>query len=198
MGTLIALFTLWLLISVPLTFAGTIIGRNINGDPNFPTRLSQVPRQIPDMPWFGQRWVYILLGGLLPFGSIFIEMYFLFSSYWQYKFYYVYGFVFIVFIILSVVLVCVSIVSIYFLLSSEDYRWHWVSLLSGSVTGFYVYLYAIYYFFTKTNIHGSMQIFFYFGYSLLFSITISLICGGISFFGSRFFVYQIYKNLKID
>jgi len=197
-GTMVILLLLWLFISVPLSFFGTIIGRNTNGKPNFPTRLSQVPRQIPDMPWYAQRWVYILLGGLLPFGSIFIEMYFVFSSYWQYKYYYVYGFILVVFIILSVVLICVSIVSAYFLLSSEDYRWHWVSLLSGAVTGLYVYLYCIYYFFAKTHMHGLMQTMFYFGYMLLFCFTISLICAGISYFGARIFVYQIYKNLHID
>ena len=30
--------------------------------------------------------------GILPFGSIFIEMYFIFTSFWAYKIYYVYGF----------------------------------------------------------------------------------------------------------
>ena len=34
-----------------------------------------------------------LLGGILPFGSIFIEMYFILTSFWAYKIYYVYGFI---------------------------------------------------------------------------------------------------------
>ena len=37
-------------------------------------------------------WVIVLVGGILPFGSIFIEMYFIFTSFWAYKIYYVYGF----------------------------------------------------------------------------------------------------------
>ena len=37
-------------------------------------------------------WVIVALGGVLPFGSIFIEMYFIFTSFWAYKIYYVYGF----------------------------------------------------------------------------------------------------------
>ena len=37
-------------------------------------------------------WVIVALGGILPFGSIFIEMYFIFTSFWAYKIYYVYGF----------------------------------------------------------------------------------------------------------
>ena len=39
-----------------------------------------------------EHWVIILVGGILPFGSIFIEMYFIFTSFWAYKIYYVYGF----------------------------------------------------------------------------------------------------------
>ena len=38
----------------------------------------------------------IPLTGVLPFGSIFIEMYFIFTSFWNYKFYYVYGFMLLV------------------------------------------------------------------------------------------------------
>ena len=38
------------------------------------------------------------------------------------KFYYVYGFLFLVFLILTTVTVCVTIVVTYFLLNNEDYR----------------------------------------------------------------------------
>lgn len=86
--------------------------------------------------------VIIALGGILPFGSIFIEMYatscfssksranypltsryFIFTSFWAYKIYYVYGFMLLVVLILIVVTVCVTIVCTYFLLNAEDYRW---------------------------------------------------------------------------
>ena len=63
--------------------------------------------------------VIILLGGVLPFGSIFIEMYFIFTSFWAYKIYYVFGFMLLVFAILTVVTVCVTIVCTYFLLNAE-------------------------------------------------------------------------------
>lgn len=48
-------------------------------------------------------------GGILPFGAIFIEMYFVFTAFWNYKFYYVYGFMLLAFIILTIVTVCVTI-----------------------------------------------------------------------------------------
>ena len=75
-----------------------------------------------------------MLSGLLPFGSIFIEMYFVFTSFWNYKFYYVYGFMLLVYIILTIVTVCVTIVVTYFLLNNEDYRWPWTSFCASAST----------------------------------------------------------------
>lgn len=70
------------------------------------------------------QWGFVaLMGGILPFGSIFIEMHFIFTSFWNYKFYYVYGFLLLVYTLLAIVTVCVTIVSTYFLLNAEDYRW---------------------------------------------------------------------------
>ena len=101
-------------------------------------RINAVPRPIPEKKWFMEPWVIVAVGGVLPFGSIFIEMYFIFTSFWAYKIYYVYGFmllgkiltlesdfstnIFAVFLILLTVTVCVTIVCTYFLLNAEDYR----------------------------------------------------------------------------
>lgn len=77
--------------------------------------------------------------------------YFIFTSFWAYKIYYVYGFMLLVFLILMVVTVCVTIVCTYFLLNAEDYRWQWTSFLAAASTSAYVYLYSCYYFFFKTK-----------------------------------------------
>jgi transmembrane 9 superfamily protein 3 len=94
-------------------------------------RVTQIPRQIPEKAWYLQPLLIIPLGGLLPFGSIYIEMYFVFTSFWNGKFYYVYGFLLLVFSILIVVTACVCIVITYFHLNAEDWRWPWTSFLSG-------------------------------------------------------------------
>lgn len=88
---------IWAFISFPLTLLGTLLGKNINGTPDFPFKAKQVPRHIPDKKWYMEPAVLIHLGGILPFGSIFIEMYFIFTSFWHYKFYYVYGFMLLVY-----------------------------------------------------------------------------------------------------
>jgi len=191
--TMLSLAVIWIVIACPLTFAGTILGRNWDGKPNHPCRINQVPRQIPDKKWFQQPWLHILLSGILPFGSIFIEMYFVFTSFWHYKYYYVYGFMLLVFVILIIVSVCVTIVSTYFLLNAEDWRWYWSSFLSSASTACYVFLYSIYYFFAKTKMNGFFQTFFYFGYMSVFSIGLGILCGAIGFWGTSIFVRKIYQ-----
>jgi transmembrane 9 superfamily member 3 len=123
-GTMIAITCICLFVILPLTLVGTVLGRNLAGQSNSPCRVNAVPRPIPEKRWFMNPIIISFLGGILPFGSIFIEMYFIFTSFWAYKIYYVYGFMLLVFLILTTVTICVTIVCTYFLLNSEDYRWY--------------------------------------------------------------------------
>jgi len=197
-GTMFAVLLIWAFVSFPLTLVGTVVGRNMNGSADNPCRINPVPRLIPEKKWYLHPAVNICLGGILPFGSIFIEMYFIFTSFWHYKYYYVYGFMLLVYIILIIVSVCVTIVSTYFLLNSEDYRWQWVSFLSSSSTAGYVFLYSVYYFFVKTKMSGFFQTCFYFGYMGMFCIGLGILCGALGFIGTSVFVKRIYQNVKID
>jgi len=197
-GTMIAVLAIWAFISAPLTLVGTMVGRNWNGTADNPCRINPVPRQIPEKKWYLHPIVNIILGGILPFGSIFIEMYFMFTAFWHYKYYYVYGFMLLVYVILIVVSVCVTIVSTYFLLNSEDYRWQWVSFLASGSTAGYVFLYSIYYFLVKTKMSGFFQTCFYFGYTAMFCLGLGILCGAIGFIGTSVFVKRIYQNVKVD
>jgi transmembrane 9 superfamily protein 3 len=84
-GTMVVVFILWAFISFPLALLGTVVGRNWSGAPNNPCRVKTIPRPIPEKKWYLTPSVIALMGGLLPFGSIFIEMYFVFTSFWNYK-----------------------------------------------------------------------------------------------------------------
>nr|CAB3491110.1 unnamed protein product [Digitaria exilis] len=112
-GTMVVIFVLWAFISFPLVLLGTVVGRNWSGAPNNPCRVKTIPRPIPEKKWYLTPSVISLMGGLLPFGSIFIEMYFVFTSFWNYKVYYVYGFMLLVFVILIIVTICVTIVGFF-------------------------------------------------------------------------------------
>eukprot|EP00088_Acartia_fossae_P031989 TRINITY_DN32787_c0_g1_i1.p1 TRINITY_DN32787_c0_g1~~TRINITY_DN32787_c0_g1_i1.p1 ORF type:complete len:592 (-),score=97.35 TRINITY_DN32787_c0_g1_i1:248-2023(-) len=197
-GTMVAVSCICIFVILPLTLVGTVLGRNLAGQPDYPCRVNAVPRPIPEKKWFMEPAVIAALGGVLPFGSIFIEMYFIFTSFWAYKIYYVYGFMLLVFVILLIVTICVTIVCTYFLLNAEDYRWQWTSFFSAASTAGYVYLYSIYYFFFKTKMFGFFQTVFYFGYMAVFSIGLGLVCGTIGYLGTSLFVWKIYSTVKID
>nr|XP_004485475.1 transmembrane 9 superfamily member 1 isoform X1 [Cicer arietinum] len=197
-GTMVVVFVIWAFISFPLALLGTVVGRNWSGAPNNPCRVKTIPRPIPEKKWYLTPSVVSLMGGLLPFGSIFIEMYFVFTSFWNYKVYYVYGFMLLVFLILIVVTVCVTIVGTYFLLNAENYNWQWTSFLSAASTGVYVYLYSIYYYYVKTKMSGFFQTSFYFGYTMMFCLGLGILCGAVGHLGSNLFVRRIYRNIKCD
>ncbi|XP_042433677.1 transmembrane 9 superfamily member 1-like [Zingiber officinale] len=197
-GTMVVMFILWAFISFPLALLGTVVGRNWSGSPNNPCRVKTIPRPIPEKKWYLTPSVISLMGGLLPFGSIFIEMYFVFTSFWNYKVYYVYGFMLLVFVILLIVTICVTIVGTYFLLNAENYHWQWTSFFSAASTAIYVYLYSIYYYYVKTKMSGFFQTSFYFGYTLMFSLGLGILCGAVGYLGSTLFVRRIYRNIKCD
>jgi transmembrane 9 superfamily protein 3 len=81
-STMFIMLCLWLLVSFPITFGGTIIGRSVSGKPDNPCRVHPMPKPIPAKRPYQELWVHVILGGILPFGSIFIEMYFVFTAFW--------------------------------------------------------------------------------------------------------------------
>lgn len=197
-GTTFIVILIWGLISFPLTIAGTVIGRNWAGTADLPCRVKRIPSPIPEIPIYFHPIVVSLFSGLLPFGSIFIELYFVMTSFWSYKVYYVYGFMLLSFIILMMVTACICIVGTYFLLNSENYHWQWTSFNGGFSIAFYIYGYCIYYFNHKTNMMGLFQTCYFFGYSAMLAVGVGLVCGFVGYMASSVFVKRIYRNVKCD
>ncbi len=192
------IFLIWSFISCPLILLGTILGRSTVQPLDFPCRVNALQRPIPEKKSYNSPLTLGLFAGILPFGSIFIELYFIFSSFWQYKTFYLYELSFLVLIIFLLVPMCVTIVVTYVLLHSEDWRWVWSAFWSGASSSVYVYIYSIYYFHTKTHMSGFLQTFYYFGYMLMFAIVVALIGGSIGALGASIFVRRIYSYIKSD
>ena len=197
-STILLIFIIWLFISFPLNIIGTLIGRSTTKIYDYPCRINNIARPIPYKVWYTRPNFIALSLGLIPFASIFIEIYFIFSSFWNYKVYYLYGFILLIFLMLIIVLLCITIVATYILLSYEDYRWQWLSFKTAGMTGIYIFIYSIYYFYSNTQMSGIMQTIFYFGYMLIFSYSMYLLCGSIGYMGASYFVDRIYQNIKSD
>jgi len=196
-GTLVALLALWFGVSVPLTFLGAYLGFKKPAI-ELPVRTNQIPRQIPEQSVYTKPLPCILMGGILPFGCIFIQLFFILNSIWSHQIYYMFGFLFLVFIILLITCSETTILLCYFHLCAEDYRWWWRSFLTSGFTGVYLFCYTIHYFMSKLSITGPTSTFLYFGYTAIMVILFTLLTGTIGFLACFYFVHKIYSAVKVD
>ncbi|KAM3212342.1 hypothetical protein ACQJBY_065427 [Aegilops geniculata] len=196
-GTMFALVLLWFGISVPLVFVGSFLGFKQPAIED-PVKTNKIPRQIPEQAWYLQPAFSILAGGILPFGAVFIELFFILTSIWLNQFYYIFGFLFIVFVILLVTCAEITIVLCYFQLCSEDYHWWWRAYLTAGSSALYLFAYAIFYFFNKLEITKLVSGILYFGYMLIISYAFFVLTGTIGFYACFWFVRKIYASVKID
>jgi len=74
---LLAVLALWVCVSASLVFVGSYFGYRAPRI-EVPTRTKQIARVVPvNLPWYSQPPVSFLLGGILPFGSVCIELFFI-------------------------------------------------------------------------------------------------------------------------
>lgn len=195
-STMFALLALWLGISVPLVFLGAYLG--FRKKPfEFPVKFSNIPRPVPVAPWYLGTTFTVAIGGILPFGACFVELFFILSSMWMDQYYYVFGFTFIVFVILIVTCAEIAMVLLYFQLCSEDYRWWWRTFLTSASTAIYVFLYSSFYF-SKLESNLLITYLLFFGYMLIISFGIFLITGTVGFFAGLWFNMVVFGSLKVD
>ena len=114
------------------------------------------------------------------------------------QFYYVFGFLFVVFIILIITCAEITIVLVYFQLCSEDYHWWWRSYLTPGTSALYLYLYSILYFVTKLQMVKFVSGLLFFGYMFLVCVAFFVLTGTIGYFACFLFVTKIYASIKID
>ena len=118
-----------------------------------------------------QPYFTILVGGVLPFGAVFIEVFFIMSSVWLHHYYYMFGFLLLVVIILIITSAEITIVMTYFQLCTEDHQWWWRSVLTPGMSSLTLSLSLI-----------LANVFFFFFFWV---------------FGAQFNVWKKNKNSKI-
>lgn len=83
-GTIISLVLLWLGVSTPLVFVGSYFGFK-KETITVPVRTNQIARHIPEQVWYTHPVFSIALGGILPFGAVCIELFFIMSAMWLHQ-----------------------------------------------------------------------------------------------------------------
>jgi transmembrane 9 superfamily protein 2/4 len=174
--TMLVIVLIWFIISVPLSCAGSWLGFRAPAiEP--PVRTNQIPRQIPPVTTYLKPVPSMLLVGLLPFGAIFVELYFIMSSIWFSKIYYMFGFLFLCYGLMIMTCAAVTVLMVYFLLCAENYNWQWRAFLAAGTTAGYIFLNALIYWVSKLSLGGFAGSVLYIGYSLLVSFLFFILTG---------------------
>lgn len=174
--TMLVIVGIWFIISVPLSFAGSWVAfRQPPIAP--PVRTNQIPRQIPPSTTYLKPIPSMLLVGILPFGAIFVELYFIMSSIWFSKVYYMFGFLFLCYGLMIITCAAVTVLMVYFLLCSENYHWQWRAFFTAGASAGYVFANALLYWVSKLQLGGLAGSVLYVGYSALLSFLFFILTG---------------------
>ena len=177
--SILKLVGIWLGLSLPLVFIGAYRGLRKEAY-EAPVATSAIPREIPPQPWYVRKLPLALIGGLVPFGVVFVELYFFISSVWLGYGYYLFGFVFIVIFILLITTAEISIVLTYSLLCAENYNWWWMSFLAPASSGLYAFAFSLYYVIVAFNLDNMLIIVESVGYFIIKCLSCLDINGTIS------------------
>ncbi|KAG6861098.1 hypothetical protein C0995_004035 [Termitomyces sp. Mi166 len=168
-GTMLLIVLLWFGISSPLSAIGSYFGSR-KGSIEHPTRVNAIPRQIPPGPKYLRPWSAAIIGGILPFGAAFIELYYVLTSLFASRAYYAFGFLALTAAVVALTTATVAILFTYFILCAEEYRWHWRAFLTGGGSAFWVFVYGLFYWATRLSLDSFSGVVIYLGYLILLTM----------------------------
>ena len=144
LASMMKLILLWFCVSLPLVYLGSFVGYRV---PKYhmPVRTNHIERQIPPRPWYLHPLITSFVGGCVPFGTIFLEVYVMMSSMVFHQTYAVFGFLLVIFVLMVIFTAEISIVLCYFQVANEDYHWWWRSFINTGSTAFFVFAFSMYY-----------------------------------------------------
>jgi transmembrane 9 superfamily protein 2/4 len=195
--TILVLFLLWVCVSAPLVFVGAFIGLKASVI-EVPTKTNQIARIVPESAWHMNPVLTMFTGGILPFGSVCIELAFIMSALWLHQIYYIMGFLLAVLGILAATCAQVSIVLCYLQLCAEDHRWWWKSFWNCAMAGVYLFLYSLWFLSSRLVLVGVLPVVVYLTYMSMISICFGVFCGSVGFLSSFWFTRTIYGAVKVD
>ena len=159
---------------------------------------SRVSFLVPPQPWYMHPALTTIFGGILPFGAVSVELFFVMSAIWLHQIYYIFGFLFLVSMILVATCAEITILFCYFQLCNEDYAWWWRSVMSSGACADTCSSMRSGTSSVNWKSTGGVPSTLYFGYMTLVSGIFFLVTGAIGFYACLWFVNKIYGSIKVD
>uniref|UniRef100_A0A803N257 Transmembrane 9 superfamily member n=1 Tax=Chenopodium quinoa TaxID=63459 RepID=A0A803N257_CHEQI len=193
-GTIVVIFLIHTFVTAPLLALGGIVGCRYRCTKVVPSSKKYV-REIPPLNWYRKIHIQMLLGGLLPFSAVLVELHLLYASMWSYKLFTLPSIMLISFSILVLLTAILSVGLTYIQLSVEDPEWWWRSVLRGGSTAMFMFVYCIY-FYARSHMDAFMQLCFFLGYNACICYACFLMLGAIGFCASSIFIQHMYHGVK--
>lgn len=140
-------------------------------------RTNQIPRQIPPSTSYLRPLPSMLIVGAFPFGSIFVELFFIMNSIWFSRIYFMFGFLFLAYGLMIITCASVTIMFVYYLLCAENHRWHWRSFNSAGAGSIFIFAFSLIYWVWRLRFTGLPSMFLFLGYSALMSFLFYVLAG---------------------
>ena len=193
-----SLLKLWIILSIPILFLGSLIG-HCQKSIFLPCGISPLPGIISykNIPWYLKikyAWVFT---GFPSFFSIFVELFYIMDSLWKQNIYCLSKYLLYSLIVLIITSSEISILFTFFNLCKGDYRWWWKSLFVGASPGLYLILFSIIYIF-KMELIQKNSIIICLSFMIFISIIATIICGAAGLLCTFFFIKNIYRKININ
>ena len=187
---------LWLFISSPLIFAGTLLCL-IRKNVKIPCKVNPLPTTIGKKPWYLHLYYVSCITGIIPFVTLFIEFVYLLKSLWTYQVYYLASFLSLSLIFSIIISSEMSIIYVFVNLCYGDHKWWWKSFFVSASPAIYIVFYSFVYF-LKLGLTRLSAIVVYFLIMGLIALGVALVLGSAGTLLTFWFVHYIYSKIKID
>ena len=120
------------------------------------------------------------------------------KSIWRSQIYYLFGFLFAVVLLQIIISSQIAIIITYIQLCRKNYRWWWKCFIVSGSSAIWVFLYSIYYYLDVLRVKVLSGTILYFGYMIILSFSLFVVCGSVGVISTFFFLKKIYSMTKIN
>lgn len=163
-----------------------------------PVAVGKLPREIPLCPWFLNPYLLMICAPCVPLLIASLELGFIFDSIWRGAVYYVFGFLFITFLLWLIAVMLMTIFCVYYQLCYENHLWWWHSFAFAGGLGVHFFLWCVNFYYWNLDVQSTLGQVLYFSYCALAAIGYGLAAGSVGFAASSMFVKVIYGSIKIE